>query len=55
MLVLSDTLTRICNHVLNVLRLLMVEQSFLSPQVKRIMIISNKLVYTICLMSCQLT
>ena len=31
----------------------MVEQVFLSPQVKRSLIISNKLVYTSCLTSCQ--
>ena len=31
---------------------LMVEQIFLSPKVKRSMIISNKLVYTSCLTSC---
>ena len=32
---------------------LMVEQIFLSPQVKRSVIISNKLDYTRCLTSCQ--
>ena len=31
----------------------MVEQIFLSPQVKRSVIISNKLDYTRCLTSCQ--
>ena len=35
--------------------LLMVEQIFLSPQVKRSVIISNKLVYAICLTSYQTT
>ena len=31
---------------------LMVEQIFLSPQVRRGVSISNKLIYTDCLMSC---
>ena len=33
----------------------MVEQIFLSPQVKKSVIISNKLVYTSCLMRCRTT
>ena len=34
---------------------LMVDQIFLSPEVKRSVIISNKLVCTICQTSCQTT
>ena len=34
---------------------LMVEQTFLLPQVKQSVIFSNKLVYTSCLTSCQIT
>ena len=34
---------------------LMVEQILLSPQVKRSVIITNRLVYTSCLTSCQRT
>ena len=37
------------NHVHNILRLLMVEQIFLSPQVKQSMIVSNKPANTSCL------
>ena len=44
-----------CNHFCNILRLLMVEQIFLSPQVKRSIIFSNKLVYTSCLTSYRTT
>ena len=40
------------NHVHNIL---MVEQIFLSPQVKRNVIIRKKLVYERCLMSCRST
>ena len=36
------------NHVHNILRLVVVELIFLSPQVKLSVIISNKLVYTSC-------
>ena len=40
---------------INFLDLLMVDQIFISPHVKRSMIISNKLVYTSCLTSCRTT
>ena len=42
------------NHVHNNLRLLIIEQIFLLPQVKQSIIISNKLVYKSCLTSCRL-
>ena len=41
------------NHAHNILNILMFYQFFLSPQVKRSLIISNKLVCTSCLTSCQ--
>ena len=37
----------------NILRFLMVAQTFLSPQVKRNVIISDKLVYTSCVTRCR--
>ena len=43
------------NHVQKFWDFLMSEQIFLSPQVKRSVIISNELVCTTCLTSCQTT
>ena len=45
------------NHVHHIfrVRVLMAEPVFLSPQVKRSVIISSKPVYTSCLTSCQTT
>ena len=43
------------NHVQNILRLFDGSQILLLPQVKRTVILSNKLVYTSCLTSCRTT
>ena len=46
---------KIYNHVHNISRLFDGWANFLSPEVKRSVIISNKLAYTSCLTSCRTT